>query len=81
MYKIKLQTAWCNDCERITGLENGTCVVCNRRLKKELGAKIMSCPACGYCDYTTPTGMSGYLCPDCGTKIESIEVNPRYYYR
>jgi hypothetical protein len=37
--RIKINTSWCGSCGRFTGIENGTCVVCNRRLADELKAK------------------------------------------
>ena len=37
--RVQLNTAWCGTCGRFTGLQNGTCVVCNRRLADELKAK------------------------------------------
>ena len=78
--RIKLNTAWCSNCERVTGLQNGTCVICNGRLSKQNnhrkmkdGAMLLTCPVCAFRDYITPCGMAGYFCPDCGTKIVSLE--------
>jgi len=80
--KIKLNTQWCKWCKRITGVQNGTCVVCNERMAKELvGRKWEECEQCGFRDYISPSGNEGYLCPKCGCKIESLDTNPKYFYQ
>ena len=64
------------------------CVMCNRERARELkeredhtSERELECLACGFKGWVRPSGMVGFLCPECGAKIESIEVNPRYYYR
>ena len=64
------------------------CVMCNRERAAQLkeredhtSERHLECLACGFNGWVRPSGMVGFLCPECGAKIESIEVNPRYYYR
>ena len=89
--KIKLHTAFCNRCERITGQENGTCVVCNQRLTQEnkarqlrefsLSAQLM---AEGYKSHFNPIDAEvarEYPCKLCGAVCYYIGLKKGSSYR